>query len=75
MQIDISPLSAMEVVRGTDFLTKRRAAWPDRQFPGLEKNGCKVSTSKLTKLPTREEIPKDWCNSVIASIYEKSDRS
>lgn len=69
----------MESIKKTGLLKRYKVAGSDTLSPCFFKDDGEVVTSSFTKLLrsvwTTEQIPKDWCESVIIAIYKKSDTS
>lgn len=78
-KVDRSPSLEIGVVRDIGFLGRYEAGGPYGMSPSLFKGDSELLTMELIKPLeskwTREQIPEDWCESVIISIYNKGDRS
>lgn len=74
--IIIKLLFSLSLLCNFPFL-KDKAVRPDGLSPSFFKQGGELLTSESPKLPgsiwEREEIPKDWCQSLTVSIYKKGD--
>ena len=79
LEINTDPPSEMEVIREISYLKRHKAAGPDGIPPFVFKDGGIALATELTKLLQsiwdQEEVPRDWCESVIVPIYKKGDRS
>jgi hypothetical protein len=79
LSVDTTPPTEQEVLREIRLLKRHKAAGPDKLSPSLFKDGGSVLVSQLTKLLhsvwENEQVPHEWCESVIVPIYKKGDRS
>lgn len=68
MQWDTDPVSEIEVVMKTSFLTEYNVAGPDKLCPSFFKDGDDVLTLELTNCLDKSKY---WCESIIATTFRK----